>query len=252
MFLGFDEVQTDVLLVLWEAGGELPLWGDGTVTDLCHELDLTSSTIRHSIKPLEAAQIVKISSKDRALWAKSLSPIELRDRIAVSFQETRDFICEFLQEKALEFDENEIIRLPHLETAVIGKGLLANLRTLSKEKKVTFGLLGGKRSGDELEITKFVRVGCRAGEKIHFMPNWEEFHRTKRSMLTSGETPLVEFHTHPSGRPLPATADVAKMKMLRLGCWAIGGSDDVRFYQFYHERKPRLKLAVDELIVSER
>lgn len=252
MLLGFDEVQTDVMLVLWEAGGELPLWGDGTVTDLCHELDLTSSTIRHSLKQLEATKIVKVSSKNRALWVKAVSPRKLRDRIAVSFRETSSFVSEFLQKKALEFDENKIIRLPHPETVIVGKEILGNLRTLSTEKKVSYGLLGGNWYNGQLKITKFVRVGCRAGEKIHLMPNWEEFHRTKRSMISSGEVPLVEFHTHPNGRPFPVSADVAKMKMLRLGFWAIGGNGDVRFYQFYHERKPGLKLAVDELRLDER
>jgi len=252
MLLGFDEVQTDVLLVLWEAGGELPLWGDGTVTDLCHELDLTSSTIKQSIKPLEVARIVRVTSRDRALWIRAISPRELGDRISESFQQTGDFISEFFHRKSIEFNKSRPNRSPRLQQVLVNKTLLEELRKLSDEKKVIYGLLGGRWSDQQQETTIFYRVGCRSGPKIHLMPNWEEFHRTKRSMVSAGDAPLIEFHTHPGERATPAPADIAKMKMLRLGYWAIGGTDGVRFYQFYHERTPKLKLAVDELTVIER
>jgi proteasome lid subunit RPN8/RPN11 len=249
MLLGFDEIQTDTLLVLWEAGGELPLWGDGTSTDLCHELDMTSSSLRQHLKPLEAMRLVKLSSKGRALWVRALSPIETKDQIVGSFGKTSDAMSRFFEHKARECRsiERSVPPPPRPSRAIVTKRVMATLQSLSKEQKTSYGILSGSWNNKELLISDFFPVRCRSGMRIHFMPDWTEYHRTKRHMMSIEEAPMAEFHTHPDGKPTPAPRDIEKMKMLRLGCWAIGASGDVSFYHFYHERSPKLRLVIDQL-----
>lgn len=59
MLTGLSEDISDVLLTAWLKGGEIEAWGDGDEFDLCHELDIPSTTIRKYADFLVSSGIAK-------------------------------------------------------------------------------------------------------------------------------------------------------------------------------------------------
>jgi DNA-binding MarR family transcriptional regulator/proteasome lid subunit RPN8/RPN11 len=252
--LGFNEIQTDSLLVLWEAGGELEIWGDGSQPDLCHELDLTSSTVRHHLKPLEAMGLVSIQAKNRAEWVKVVSPLQFGKRIVCSMRASARGLDSFFQVKQEEF-KREKQREDKFFVPVsitVSQRLFDNLQSLAtKRNKIVYGVVTAIIEDDGFSLQSFHEVGCRSGEKTHFVPNWKQFHAIKRKLMEQNKSPIIEFHSHPSGSTEPTDKDLEKMKMLRRGYWVIAGKDNVIFLYFYHKTKqssknPKIELHVEK------
>ncbi|MDG6916940.1 MAG: hypothetical protein JRM85_05025 [Nitrososphaerota archaeon] len=256
--LGFNEIQSDILLLLWESGGELPIWGDGSTPDLCHELDMRSATIRQNLKPLQALEIVTTSARSRAQWVKVVSPSLFGRRIASALVNSAKDLSEFFALKQKEFLDvgSPSVRFANPIKANIPRKLVAELVKASQSDKVVFGVVTTSVGEDGLELRSFRRIRCQSGEKIHYKPDWGEFHAAKRKLVQEGQGPLVEFHSHPNGTYQPNPKDIEKMKMLRRGYWMISGKDGLGLWCFYHEvvkRNGRYRLHIDALrLVAEK
>lgn len=251
--LGFDEIQIDSLLVIWEAGGELAIWGDGSTPDLCHELDLTSSTVRHHLRPLEAMGLISIQAKNRAEWVRAISPLKFGKRISRSMRASARGLDSFFRVKQSEFkrEKQREDRFFIPVSITVSKKLLDNLQALSKREKISYGVVTATIEDDAFSLQAFHEIGCRSGEKTHFVPDWKRFHAIKRKLVEQNESPIIEFHSHPSGSAEPTEKDLEKMKMLRRGYWMIAGKDNVKFWHFYHMTKKKGNNQKIELHIQE-
>lgn len=255
--LGLSEIQSDILLAIWEGGGELPIWGDGTSPDLCHELDMTSSSIRNHIKPLVALGLVSITAKNRAQWTKAISPEKFGRKVSEAMLTSAARIINFFVEKQKEFSESKVDEHRFFSpTSAYGpKKLLDELSSLCQSPKTVYGVITATVSEDSLSLQSLHQIRCRSGPKIHLLPDWPQFHATKRAIIERGESPLIEFHTHPKGLKKPSAQDIQKMKMLRRGYWLISSSDGLALWSFYHETShgrggTKLRLHVNDVNIT--
>jgi len=240
MELGLNEFQAEILLALWEAGGQLPIWGDG-VMDLCHELKLTSSTIRKHVKGMEELGFVRVvfDGKNEVVTAKS--PEEtyriVREVLDARFQ----ILSELFKLKQKEFEEKthkQIIPETYELTAKARK----SMKELKAKRRIVCGFVVGKieNEGRKIIVEDFIPIKTRSGSKIHFDPVWKDYHRVKKELIAGKKWIIGEFHTHPDGNLKLHEKDLEKMKMLCRGIWWIIGEDSACY--FFSKRNNRLKL----------
>jgi proteasome lid subunit RPN8/RPN11 len=213
---------------------------------------MTSATIRQHLKPLQSLDIVSTSAKNRAQWVKAISPERFGERISSSLLSSAKGLAGFFSLKQREFLDAGAPRTRFINPgrAHIPRKLAENLVEASKGNKVVFGVVTTSIAEEGLELHTFYRIRCQSGNKIHYKPDWGEFHAAKRKIILEGRGPLIEFHTHPRGGSRPNPKDIEKMKMLRRGYWMISGHGALSLWCFYHEavgRNGKYRLHVDTL-----
>jgi DNA-binding MarR family transcriptional regulator/proteasome lid subunit RPN8/RPN11 len=227
MELGLSEIQTEILLALWEAGGQLPIWGDGTA-DLCHELKMTSPTIKKHVKGLEELGFVKVIFDGKSEVVIASSPKETYKIIEETLNTRFQILLELFRLKQEEFEERarlhkEFIPKKYKLTTKVRR----SLDELKKERRIVCGFVVGKieNEGQNIIVEDFVPIKTKSGPKIHFDPVWKDYHRVKKELIANKKWIIGEFHTHPDGNLELHPKDLEKMKMLCRGMWWVIGEE---------------------------
>jgi len=240
MELGLTETQAEILLVLWEAGGKLPIWGNGE-NDLCHELGTTSSTIRKHLKKLEELKFIKVNYDGKKQIVKVKSPREISGIIEKSLNARFKILLKLFEIKQKEFEENkqeEILPKKYNLSLTAKK----DLKELEKSEKIVCGFVTGriKDNGKIIVVEKFIPIKTRSGPKIHFNPMWKDYHRVKKELIANKKWIIGEFHTHPDGSLKLHEKDLEKMNMLCRGMWWIIGKGTICY--FFNKKDNNLEI----------
>jgi proteasome lid subunit RPN8/RPN11 len=254
MEMGLDEIESEILLVLWEYGGKLAIWGRGDKPDLCHELDLTSATIRRHALKLSDVGIVKNSYSKREEYVVAISPKILKRRFDAVIKARLSVIDRFLGIRDAEYEKTRAILQKNGSGGIafrpkgfkIEKAKLADVLKLADSQRITCGFVTGRINSKEitLDIHDFVPVETKSGKKIHFNPVWKNYHSVKKTLLKEKKQIVGEFHTHPNGRIELAQQDLRKQAMLRRGLWFIVTPEKIQGYAFSKEGE---ELHVEEI-----
>lgn len=243
MELGLNETQVEILLALWEAGGKLPIWGEGT-KDLCHELNTTSRTIIKHLRRLKELGFVKVSFTGRKDIVTAKSPKKVFDIVEKSLNARFQILSELFKLKQKEFEEKvrsykEIIPKNYNLSSKAKK----NLKELKKSKRIVCGFVTGKieNKGMNIKVKNFIPIKTRSGPKIHYDPVWKDYHKVKKELIKDKQWLIGEFHTHVDGSSKPHERDLEKMKLLSRGIWWILGEKTVcYFFNKTHNNKLNL------------
>jgi len=241
MELGFSEIQAEILLALWEAGGKLPVWEEGT-EDLCHELRITSSTIRKHLKKLMELGLVKINFNGKSEIVAVIPPKELYKLVKETIHARLQIMSKLFELKQKEFEEKgrnhkEIIPKGYKLSEKAKKDIME----LKKSKKIICGFVVGKieNKGKNIIVEGFIPIETRSGPKIHFNPVWKDYHKVKKKLIKDKKWILGEFHTHPHDNSELHKKDFEKMKMLGRGIWWIIGKETICY--FFSKENDKLK-----------
>ncbi|MCK4442967.1 MAG: hypothetical protein KAW09_00375, partial [Thermoplasmata archaeon] len=246
MELGLSEIQTELMLTLWEAGGKLAIWG-GEETNLVHELGITSSTIKRHSRELARLGFVRFLTQEKQ-YIISESPKRISEVVNRSLEARMRAFQQYFLAKEGEYQENRTKAHRHgvncldfiptsfamLKTAEKEARTLADFRNRRGKTKTVCGFVTGEStSRNRVKVRDFVGVGTKSGPKVHFIPIWKDFHAVKKRLISEGRLILGEFHTHPDGNPRLHEEDLRKIGHLQWGMWFIITAKHVKCYRFY-------------------
>jgi len=242
MELGLNEIQSEILLALWEARGQLPIWGEGE-EDLCHELNTTSAILRKNINALEDLGLVRIRFNGKMELVIARPPKEVFEIVEEALYARLQILSELFKLKQKELEEksnkrNEIVPRAYK----LSFKARASIKELKKCQKIVCGFVIGRieNNGENLVVENFIPVQTRSGPTLHFNPVWKDYHRIKKELIKNNKWILGEFHIHIDGDAKLHERDLEKMKMLSRGIWWILGEENICY--FFSKNNDKLNL----------